>query len=589
MVAKYDVEGTKKPKKNSQPAMSESDIEKLKKRSQQVVAAYGARTELYTRYREMFFMTDESRRPMNSKVDEKDWAITVSPSARNEVVGMVRLLDTSEIHVEVRDGNESAPKSDKIEAALLTMLRVSSEFRRARVESDAALSAVLYGPVVMYSESVADVQTTAKSYYQKRQLERIAKRTPFLIRNLNSEQSFPEWGEFGLLSHTWEYKVRGAVLEERWGVKDVKPDQEYVVRDIYDCENRLVYVDGRKDALFAGPHGLDTIPVVVRYAGGSSLFHKPEEQMQSFLYAKAKSRLDKRENAMLTAMATAVNVRGMMGPLIAIDPENAPQEVKIDFSGHIRTIKAKVQQVDDKVIDPVLFQWKNLLDELSAQSTIHRQTLGENISGSTFSALNMLSNAGKLPLVDMQRGIEMAFRDVFLNILLRIKTEGIENELIAPQDIPDDIELDVTLEPDLAQDDLRNAQIVSQLKGAGANVSDEWINTNLLKIGDSNEMFRQKTKEEFRKAIVGQIMQNPQVMGQFMQAVMGKGSGQPSAGGQPPSLPAGGQEMTPEMMAQMQAQGGPPQGMMPEAGGEQMPMTDAMPMPSEMPVRGANG
>lgn len=586
MVAKYKQE----EKKGSQPTMSVEDIEKLKKRSQQVVSAYGARTELYTRYREMFFMTDESRRPMNSKVDEKDWAITVSPSARNEVVGMVRLLDTSEIHVEVRDGNEPAPKSDKIEQALLTMLRVSGEFRRARVESDAALSAVLYGPVVMYSESVADVQTTAKSVYQKRQLERIAKRTPFLIRNLNSEQSFPEWGEFGLLSHTWEYRVRGAVLEERWGVKDVKPDQEYMVRDIYDCENRLVYVDGRKDVLFAGPHGLDTIPVVVRYAGGSSLFHKPEEQMQSFLYAKAKSRLDKRENAMLTAMATAVNVRGMMGPLIAIDPENAPQQVQVDFSGHIRTIKAKVQQVDDKVIDPVLFQWKNLLDELSAQSTIHRQTLGENISGSTFSALNMLSNAGKLPLVDMQRGIEMAFRDVFLNILLRIKTEGIENELISPQDIPDDIELDVTLEPDLAQDDLRNAQIVSQLKGSGANVSDEWINTNLLKIGDSNEMFRQKTKEELRKAIVGQIMQNPQVMGQFVQVVMGAPKTPPPA---PPqttnTLGEGSQEMPPEMMAQMQAQGGPPQGMMPGAGGEQMPMTDAMPMPSEMPVRGANG
>jgi hypothetical protein len=544
-------------------AIPQKKIEEMKARAKQVVGSYSTRKELFKRYREMYFMEDEQKKPLNARVDERDWAITVSPTARNEVVGMVRLLDTSEIHIEVKDGKGTVRESDKIEAACKTMLRVSGEYRRARVESDAALSAVMFGPVAMYSESVADIVSVVKNPYQNRQLERIGKRTPFLIRNLNAEQSFPEWGEFGLISHTWRYTARGAVLKERWGVEDVKPERDYIVEDIYDCENRLTHVEGISEPLFAGPHGLDTIPIVVRYAGGSSLFHEPEKQVQSLLYAKAKSRLDKRETALLTALATQINVRGMLGPLIAIDPENAPETIHIDYQGHVRFIKAKAQQVDDRIIDPVIFQWKTMLDELSGQSTIRQQALGQNVSGTTFSAMSMLSNAGRLPLVDAQRAIEMAFRDVLLNILLRIKTEGIENTLIKPQDIPDDVELDVALEPDLAQDDLRNAQIVTQLKASGANVSDEWLNTNLLKISDSNEMFRQKSKEDLRKAILGQIMQNPQMMGQFIQAAMGM----PAQPQTPPSpsapLPTG--EGGTEMMG---VEGQPNM--------EAMPMTDAM-------------
>jgi hypothetical protein len=134
-------------------------------------------------------------------------------------------------------------------------------------------------------------------------------------------------------------------------------------------------------------------------------------------------------------------------------------------------------------------------------------------------------------------------------------------------DIPDDVDIEVTLEPKLPQDNLRNAQIVTQLKSSGANVSDEWINTELLQIADSNEMFQQKTKEEIRKAILGSIMQNPQMMQQFVMAAMGQ-SAQPQAP-QPPQAPQGGM-MPPEM---------PPQAG--QENMEAMPMTDAMPLPEE--------
>jgi hypothetical protein len=563
------------------------NVAEMKAHAQQIINTYGRRdTDLFARYREMYFMEDENRRPNNAAVDDRDWAITVSPSSRNEVVGMVRLLDTSEIHIIAKSNGEDAHNKDKIEKALKSILRVSGEYRRARVESDAALSAVLYGPVVLYSESVDDIITVNKNAYRTRQLADIRNRTPFLIRAINAEQSYPEWGEFGMISHTWKYKIKGGMLKERWGV-DAKPDQTYTVYDIYDCENRLVYCDEIKGELFAGPHGLNGVPIVSRYAGGSSLFVEPERQVGSFLYSKAKSRLDKRENALLTAVATAINIRGLMGPLLAIDPDNVPETVRVEYAGGVRYIIAKAQQLDDKVIDPVVFQWRQLLKEIGGESTIQQATLGVGNNQGTFSGLAMLSSAGKLPLVDSQRAIEMSFRDVFLNILQRIKDEGVENSLISPQEIPDDLELEVSLEPNLPQDKLRNAQVAQSL---GDLVSDEWKHSNLLQIGDSAEMRKTAIKEAMIKAIVGGIVQNPEIMQQMIGTVMGMPQGQQpqqggmqgAEGGQMPDeaemMPEEGQStpgqmpegMTPEMMQQMMAAQGRGPGM------EQMPQQDPM-------------
>ncbi|MBI5942882.1 MAG: hypothetical protein HY864_00820 [Chloroflexi bacterium] len=536
------------------------DVAEMKAHAKRVMSAYGRRdSDLYARYREMYFMEDEYKRPNNSKVDEKDWAITVSPSSRNEVVGMVRLLDTSEIHITARSGDDKAQYADKIEKALKTILRVSGEYRRARIESDAALSAVLYGPVVLYSESIGDLMAVTKNPYKQRQMQGILRHSPFLIRSINPEQSYPEWGEFGLLSHIWKYKLRGSVLNERWDA-NAKPDEDYTVNDIYDCENRLVYCDEMKGELFAGAHGLNGVPVISRYAGGSSLFSEPERQMGSFLYSKAKSRLDKRENALLTAVSTAINMRGLVGPLLAIDPDNVPESIRVEYAGGVRYIIAKAQQVDDKIIDPVIFQWRALLKEIGGESTIQQSTLGFGSNDGTFSGLAMLSSAGKLPLVDSQRAIEMSFRDVFLNILQRIKDEGIENTLIAPNEIPDDLDLEVSLEPNLPQDKLRNAQVAQSL---GDLVSDEWKHSNLLQIGDSDEMRKQTIKEAMVKAIVGGIVQNPEIMKQMVNSVMGMPSAppQPSGGGMPTPPPEGGEGAMPPM---------------PQEGFEQMPQTDPM-------------
>jgi len=437
------------------------------------------------------------------------------------------------------------------------------------------------------AESLDDLLMVQDKPAYKKRLEAIKMRTPFLISVLNAEESFPEWGRFGLLSHTWKYKVRGSEIKERWGVPDVKDGIEYQVHDFMDLENRLIWADEITLPFLAKPHN-SSMSIVTRYAGGSSLFHKPEEQMQSFLYAKAKGELDKRENLVLTAVFTSIFLRGLPGPLYVIDPDNydATNPPQVNYQGPMRYMVAKAQQMREEVVDGNIVQIKNMLDELSESSTIRSATLGDNISGSTFSALSMMSSAGKLPMIDPREAVEGAFSDIFLHILERIKEQGIANDLIQPLDIPDNVEVEVTLEPKLPQDNLRNAQVAQNL---GDLVSDEWKHSNLLQIGNSKEMHRQSMKEQIFKALVGYMINKPEVMDSLLQSALGTPPQQPQQGpppdatmpSQPPpqgEVPPGYHQMPDGSMmsdAGMQAQG---QG---QPGMEQMPQTGPMIPPQE--------
>ena len=552
-------------------------VQEILTRARNLEALHGERTRLFGRYREMFFM-DNIERPKNSSVDRNDWKLTADPSARNEVVGLKRLLDTSDLHVKVLEGSKSSRNSDKIERALVRMLDASGDGRNARVESDAMLAAVLYGPVILSADSVTDLLTLDLPDYKKRHLQKQQKRTPFIIRAINPEESYSERDEGLMTLHLWKYKLPGYQVTSRYG-KEAKSDLEYECFDIFTPEYHVVEIKGL-GVVFAKAHGLGCIPIVSSYAGGSELFHKPEEQIQSYLYAKAKSELDKRGNSLLTAIFTNIHMRGLLGPLVAVDPDTSPDKIVVDYTGGIRVMRAKATPIDDKVIDPELIQAKQLLDDLSGESTIYKQTLGQNVNAGTFSSLAMLSSAGKLPMVDAQRALQNAFKDIFLHILYRIKEEGIENELIQPAEIPAEVDMEVTFEPKLPQDNLRNAQVAASI---GQYVSQEWLHTNLLQVNDSAAMQKQVAKEQIYAAILQGVVQNPQFMQGIMTQIIGQPQ-QPQQQPQPGQMPQGqpeqmqpppdmGNGMPPEMTGQMQAQGQPNM--------EQMPQTDAMIPPQE--------
>lgn len=578
--------------------MTQAEIQTLRKRRDGVKTSYAQRDILFQRYEDIYFMKNIET-PKDSGVDPNDWKVTASPGGRDKVTGLKRILDTSEIHIKVKDREgEEVHNSDKIEAALKEMLRISGEYRPARIERDSNLSSVLYGPVVLTCNAVDDLLEVKKNYQEKTadkfvysQLRTIRARTPFLFESINAKESYPVWGRYGLSGHLQEYTLKGYEIKEEWGCdpEKFKDDMDYTVQDFFHYTQRLVESNGV--TLFADEwlkvnaagefEGVTSIPIFVRYAGGSTLFHKPEEQLQSFLYSYAKGEWDKRENLFWTYLFTAIYTQGLPGPVIIQDPED-DTPIEIDYRGGVKLIRAKGKLENIQVIDGDVLQLKALMENQTSMSTIQEQTIGGAAESSTFSSYVMQVNAGKLPAIDPTEAQEQAYRDLFLHVLQRIKSEGIESQLLMPEDIPADVDLDVTMEPDLSQDDLRNSQIVAQLKQSGANVSDEWLNTNLLKIPDSAAMFRQKTKEEIQKAVVANILQDPNLMRPFIMAALGM----PPEPEQPPEQPAGPGGEVPPGYHQMPDGSVMPDSEMPPQGGpgmEAMPMTDAMPQPQERP------
>lgn len=552
----------------------QQELTDIVNRAKRLESTFNKRGDLFKRYREMYFM-DNIEKPSSGQIDRHDWKLTASPSARNEVIGMKRLLDTSDMHVKVLENGNASKKSDMIERGLKKILDVSGEGKQARVESDAMLSAVLYGPVVLGAEALQDLLSVkALPEYKRMHYQKIQKKTPFLIKALNPEEHFAEIDEGLVILSEWKYKLTGAKIKSRYKVS-ANDLQEYDVRDIFTPEYHIITIDGIGH-VFAKPHGLGCVPVVVSLSGGTELFHTPEEQLNSFLYAKAKAELDKRENMILTALFTQLNKRGLLGTMYWIDPETAPDNITIDYQNGVMFAKGKVSAQNDQVIDPVVFQIKNMLDDLSGQSTIYKQTLGENINAGTFSGLAMLSSAGKLPLVDPQRALENAFRDIFVHILYRIKQEGIENELIPPAEIPNDLDIVVTFEPKLPQDNLRNSQMAVNL---GDLVSDEWKLTNLLQEGDAAAMQRQVAKEKIFKSMLARAAEDPQspIMQQLMSMVFSGLMG----GGGGPTPPAPNMQPSPAPAPNMQPgySNDPAQGQM---NMESPGMMDAMTPPQEL-------
>lgn len=570
--------------------LTEDQIKQMDKLATDTISNYGALITMQERYEEIYFMTRKAGMKEIPNKDPNDIKHTISSTGRNAVIGMTRIMGTAKVHVKVKDAKDP----DKIEAALLKMLKVSGEFKQAAVEKDVDLSLALFGPASLVVEGMDDLlitQTnddgTPKNEYVMQQLERIKQKTPFLIRAMNAKQSFPIWGAYGMVGHVWRYKIKGSELRDRWGV-EADDSKDYEITDTFHYEKRLTRADTIKEPLMAAEWvtrdkkgkmiGSISIPIFTRYSGGSTLFNEPEKQMQPLLYALAMGEWDKRETLFWTYVFTALYQQGLPGKTLLIDPENATQTIDVNYQDGIKTVVAKGQFADMSVIDRDVMQIKGLMDEQAAVNTIQPQTLGANTQGVTFSQFAIANKAGLIPAQNPKEAEEALYRDAFTHILERIKHEGIDNELLSPNDIPEKIELEVVIEPDLTQDDLRNAQIAAQLRGANSNVSDEWINTNILHIANSHEMRKQKDKEDIHKAIIGKIVQDPNVLQKYVMAALGE---KPQQKVQGQNAEGGGQQgqPTPEQMQAMAAeqaqagQGGP--------GMEGQPQTDAM-IPPEM-------
>lgn len=571
--------------------LTEEQIQEMRTVRTNLISSYSARDEMLKLYDEIYFMEGEEK-PKGLKIQDEDIKVTISSSGRDAVIGLKRILDSGEVHVDI-EGEGGNP--DKVEAGLKAILRASGRYKIASVEKDLNLSAALHGPASLAVELVDDLLETMKapqgdgSYegegkrkykneYVAKQLELLRSETPFMLHPVSAPQSYPLWGAYGMIGHCRRYTLKGAEITDRWGVACKDPTKDHEVTDFFYYEKRLVEAEGFSEPLMAVEWvsrgedgemiGSINIPVFTRFSGGSSLWHEPDKQSQPLLYAKAKGGWHKRENLAWTYLFTGIDQQGIPGPVVMMDPEQGT-DFDIEYRRGMRVIMGKGTLSDPQVIDGDVLRLFDLMKGEAATQTIQPQTLGQNTAGVTFSQFALASKAGLIPAIDPKEAMEALYADAFTHMLQRIKEESIENELIKAGDIPNKLKLTVTLEPDLEQDDLRNAQIATQLKNSKANVSDEWINTNLLKIPDSKAMWRQMKIEELRNGMV-ELMKQPEFMQGFLTEIFKpKGKATPT-----PTPTPSGADAPPPPMGQAPLGEGVTQGMMP--GMEQLPQTDAM-------------
>jgi hypothetical protein len=534
-----------------------AQFEKIKSLAEKVKRDNSNRDIMYRDILQMYHMEDDPK-VNRARRDRDDVKLTLSPSARDAVIGMVRLLTTSEPHFAVK--SKTGKKNDEIEELCKRMWAQSSMVKRAKIHIDLARSAVLFADAHLSYDAVDDLLAVKNiPDYEKRRLEDIRKRTPFLFEAVNPRDGYPVWGRHGLIGYLKVYELTGEEVRERFGEQDVKEETLYTVNDWYGVEWRCVWLNEKSAPLFMDKHELPSIPVSVQVADGTTLFREPEYIRQPFLYGKWKSELWKRENLILTSLFTSIAERGT-GPLIGFD--EVPDEVNVNFAGTVRYITApNPKMLNDKAFDADLLAAKErIIDPISNDTTIYKQTLGQGMGNTPFSSLAMLSQSGRLPLVSPSDAVATTICNAMLDVLRRIKRDGMKNlgDDLNASDIPDDIELEVTLEVKLPQDQFRNAQIAAQLQNM---VSKEWIHTNLLQINNSNEMteaiWREQMEDILYKTMAeGQVEQFKQLMVQMQKPPTPPSKPMPPQG-MPPMPAAGeGQAMIPGGAAAAQAGGG---------------------------------
>jgi hypothetical protein len=205
-----------------------------------------------------------------------------------------------------------------------------------------------------------------------------------------------------------------------------------------------------------------------------------------------------------------------------------------------------------------------LSEQLGTESTIYKQVGGGGLgSGETFSSISLLSQSGRLPLVGIQRKAGWAIGDAMRIAFAILKADGSKYKArkdsvyaqLNKADIPDSLEIEVTLDADMPQDKLQQANIFNILQGK---ISQEWLMENILNIRQPAEMQRQlmteqatqmhlqmymqkqaqqmQQAEQMAQQQAMQQMQPPQPQGPMPNETMSN----PMQGGLPPEMVAGG-------------------------------------------------
>lgn len=445
--------------------------------------------------------------------DEHDIVHVVSPSGANKVNGIAHLLSATEPIIKI-----NAKSANLMERKLKSMLAESNKFVGAKLEQDMAISAALHSEIHVVAKDISLILKDSNlKPIQRMRYERLFKKTPYIFSVVNSKQVMADYSANGDLIMWFEkYVAYGDILKIEYGnpANPLQDDKEYTIYDGYTLENRLIYVEEDDLTLKFGKHNLSELPVCSIMVNGNSLFHDPDKKRKPFLYNYWKSGLYESENILLSAMLTHTKATGF-GPVLIGKKNPASSEdfaISIDNQGPIRTIFAEGGEVMPSQMQAYsreLPEAQALIKSLTDESTMYSQALGQPVQGNqAFSTVALLSQAGRLPITPIQKGVEAALEGIFSYILNDIKENNQCPLFLASSDISEEFMISVTMDVNLSQDAFREAQIASQLRGL---VTDEMIRQDILHLTDNDSMvekiWTEQADNELFKAMLPGLIQ----------------------------------------------------------------------------------
>lgn len=409
---------------------------------------------------------------------------TVSPSARNALLGAVRLMTATDptwrvpASMEV-DAQQEASRLETIANAIWTG---AGRAARKPLHVDLVLSALMYGEVHLGINRVSDLIASANDENRER-LQELASITPVLIDVINPRLGYPEFDRAGLYAYYSSREVRSGDVISRFGdlaamqLRDRQPWDTVTECEYWDHKVHYLWVKEAQNPLIEAEHGLPCIPIVASIVEGSNLFNRSGQQSrQPFLYTLWKSGLWERETLTLTVMYSLIFSIGANPQFIyrRSDPSKAAPEADYSTPGGriILDSGEDYAPLVKQILDPSLMQGLQLAQEQGTESTMFKQALGEPMSsGTAFSTVSLLSQAGRLPLVPYQRMGSFVIGEAMRTVFKLLKAGGGKSKAwggngvteFKPSDLPDNPNIEARLEIEMPQDERQNAMIALQM------------------------------------------------------------------------------------------------------------------------------
>lgn len=471
---------------------------------------YAERDAMFHLYEDMFNMNWHHDLRRNRKTDTIK--PTISPTARNKVLGAWRLLISQEPKFKVRSDTAEPSVIENLEKFISLMWQRTGKVNGRPLHHDIILSMLLYGEAHIGVNTIQDFKAFNPN---DKRVDRVGKLTPLLFDVWNPKTGYPEFDKFGLSAFYREVQVEkswvrtnyAALFEDHYGMeKKLQGDGFVTLKTYYDLKYYSVDID--YENIICCEHGLPAIPIAVTMSDGSDLFDKSEQVRQPLLYGLAQSRLWERENLYLTVTTSNLFALGCM-PLLAYTHDmNSELKIK-NNAGVLMADLAKGESIDfiqskgflTTEMQNMGAMYKDYIDK----STVFDVAFGEGGGSGSFSEQSLLNVSARLPLVSTQEQCGMALANVMDLALLTMKERKLnfkhDDIEFKWKDIPSDYEIICKLDMTQPQERLQRANEAAIILANGL-ASKEWTQENTIGVENTEEMNNKMMNEKVEQALV---------------------------------------------------------------------------------------